>query len=586
METLLTRPFAEAKQHVENAAPDVMREVWLAELDAIADEPVGDVSLIPNVLHERNILALDITSEPALAKVFATMHRHARELAEAKKEHFFHGDNPLEHTHAMRDTLGYYRSLVEARRAGASEEELASLNDVARFNTETAFLEFYNKFTFDVGLKRRYAIHEELGVVDGPHDFSAMFENYLSPVQDESEVRRGCNEVAFVGLVEWLARQPAAEHLAVVKFSLRNQTPGVKGGYVPEIDKMQVQFSRFVLADEGINPSQDPAIGDIALETQPFYINGLAYDEAFINRFLRSIGAYSGEVDMTRAEIHGHPIMLDTRIIPDGAAFMRLLDEFYEFETGRVMMLGEPAEVNPDITYDNLEEVVAERRAKIASAVDRIHQVSDDLAESGAESLVVDVTLEDLRKKHMFDICKLDPAQALIAFNEETYQGILAAKQLEAEGRTSEAGGVYKATLEKAPDTGGCGEACGLKAVSLSGNNQESMAAVARAHLAADLGLKTFKNGKFYEDQKTQCGGCGSKGILRGANGAMCIDGCGKLIVDGVIKDPWNTLAEEASAWLAWRTEREPLFKSIGRVLREFALRQEAIEERRKLAEE
>jgi hypothetical protein len=468
----------------------------------------------PNILAEQEFIALELRHQDEITFVARRAEQLARETAHQMQEDFWHSDVVRDYT--PNDTLGYQRRYIALEESAASEFVLKEAAEARKHNVRVGFGEAMQALTWDLPEPRCYLQSADGTLHDGGYEIGSMFYNALSPLNGEVELERRIYEAANFRAIEQAGRiEELAKNAAFVEISMRNTERGASG-YVEEIDKLQIRYSKFVDTPRGRE-----------LVMQPMYLDGRLFDEHFMNGFLESLGVSTQGGKLDRTEILSKPIMVDASQIRDVVDFVAIMDEAASEWHGKDIFVGEVVEQNTAKNYSGLAAISKQRYAMIEDAVTHIDAEALKMARQGAEPAEASVMLDALQKRVALQICRTNPGVASIAFDSTTEQLLMQANVLEAEGRQSEADSMFDLAVEVAPDLRGCGAACSIREANLDERVK-----------AMRSGLKEYDlSGKFYFDGEANCPACGRKGILRGGNGAVCANKqCQSSNVNGVVK--------------------------------------------------
>lgn len=505
----------------------------------------------PNVLDEQSFQELERRAAAQFEIGYRENYHVADAVATANREQAMYGTEYRPELMRQNDALGYQTRYLELENAGADPATLAQAAEARRYNVATGFNEAMQAMTWDVPPVRRIGFSDEDRAVDGGAYVDEMLLNSLTPVNCDTEIDRRKIEAATFGAWQKLAGMEGVEKLGLVEISMRNQDPAAIG-YVEGIDKMQIRYSRYVDTPQGR-----------ALEIQPALINGLDMDTEFINRFLKHIGQISEDENLDRTEILARSVLVEAEAIAGAIDFVRLMDEFYELETGRPTTLGVSADLLPGVNYENIESLSAQRYELTERVIDDIDSYAMNLVRRGIEYEEAEIMLEQYQKMWALKICKQDPKLALTVFDNGTYNGLVEVARLEQLGDTQAASEGFANTFERAPSLQGCGATCRLEAASLV----DKIKAQAK-------GLKAYKeSGELFVDKKAKCPRCGHTGMLRGGNGIVCRNGeCDASKVNGSVDEGKSAVNVE-------RRKKHSMWKSFSEVQAEFEENQRLEEE-------
>lgn len=509
---------------------------------AILDRPQSIEALAPqhNVLVPQEMEQLEAELDDYLRHAHEAYRVEARDIRDRNIHEALYGDEHVEALWRQNDAFGYQREYVQQERSGVSTEELSQLAQARIRNVRTGFLEALNAMDVDVPNEMLYDIDTNGRFNDSGMYLDDMYLKSLTAGNGDVELDRREVESANIRAWQDLADVPDIEKLAHVEFSLRNEEEGAIG-YVEPIDKMQIRYMAYVDTPDGRK-----------LSIQTAFINGLKYDTEFMNRFLRAIGHIEPNDTLDRTQMLARPRIVMREDFDGPVDIIRLMDAFYEQETGEDVIFGVSSDLRPDLSYATISERSKEDLPLVRQAIADIDAYMLNLVRRDIAYDVAERMLDDYQKYWALLICRQDPELARVVFDNRTYEELLKVQQL-ASISDEQAEEAFANAFAVAPSLMGCGATCRLE-----------VASTAEKAKAYAKGMKEYKeSGEMYVDKGARCPKCGHRGILRSGNGVLCLnpEQCGASRVNDKVDDgkagKEETTAEQKSTYEAVKQEFE-----------------------------
>ncbi len=276
-------------------------------------------------------------------------------------------------------------------------------------------------------------------------------------------------------------------------------------GYVPKIAK-------WVIRDLSFDRGNLRAFQEQAAISGEFITNGI------INQAYQAMGVTAAGTNFSKSEIQDMQIGVEGDF--DVLEFVELCDILASQETGKNIFLGEVVPTDHAKDYAKFREEAAERYEATDEQAEALADFIMELLERGVDSWAADKLVEDRVKKMLLEEVKVNPKLALEMFDEKTWTGIQAVRQLEATGEHLAAKERWAEVMENAPTPGFCGAgSCGLESVAAS--SKEGFKAIA-------LGLDAISPSELIHDTVRSCPGCSELKVYYDKNGSKACAGCGK----------------------------------------------------------
>jgi ribosomal protein S27E len=327
-----------------------------------------------------------------------------------------------------------------------------------------------------------------------------MLRNGLSPLTEPEELDLRIND--FVRLETHKILVKSSKSSEVAAFGIRpcpdwaikdmyKNPKGAHGGYVPEIDKLMLDFDTF-----------DSQNGQVFHEQ--IAVPGKLLNPDIINETYRRLQIIPYAQQLTRLEIHNTVGIVNRSKINEAVEFLELLDDVASEMHGFPVFVGEQVNENHPRDYNQFKVEAAKRRDEQEVLSQELQAYGEELYEKNTDHVLATLLIEKFLQDRLLATVVNDPEGAAMVFDNLTAAGFKQAIDLETQGKYMEAQNLRIQTRVAAPAVSSCGAgSCGLERV-LNGSDD--------AEAVKKLGFNP--NSTLLDKGGRKCKGCNKEQVV------------------------------------------------------------------------